>query len=77
MKVETVVNGHVTTVLIPENPMEEHILKALAKQDNDVTELRGTMHVLGKNIPQGSVVVTLKDKSNIKSLEETKTHEEN
>ena len=43
-------------VLIPENPMEEEVLKQLAKQDNEITEVRTGVTLLNKTIPNGIVI---------------------
>jgi hypothetical protein len=56
MKIQSIINGTVTMVLEPENPMEEEILKVLIKQSNKIYEVRTPITVLGKTI-RGSVLV--------------------
>lgn len=60
MKTQAIVNGSITLVLEPENPMEEEILKALAKQSCELYEVRGPVTVLGKTI-KGSLLVCAKE----------------
>lgn len=56
MQYEFVVNGGVSIVLAPENEMEEHLLKQLMKQDNDIQEIRTTITVLSKTFKNGLVI---------------------
>ena len=56
MQYEFVVNGGVSIVLAPENEMEEHLLKQLMKQDNDIQEIRTTITVLSKTFKNGIAI---------------------
>lgn len=56
MQYEFVVNGGVSIVLAPENEMEEHLLKQLMKQNNDIQEIRTTITVLSKTFKNGLVI---------------------
>jgi hypothetical protein len=56
MKVEFVLNGGVTLLLIPENPMEEEVIKQLMKQDNELSEIRGGATVLNRTVSSGLVI---------------------
>jgi len=56
MKYDFLVNGNVTLVLTPENMMEEELLKSLAKQDNEIIELRSAAHILNKTVK--GVIIT-------------------
>lgn len=60
MKIQSIINGGVTMVLEPENPMEEEILKVLIKQTNELHEVRTPITVLGKTI-RGSVLICAKE----------------
>jgi len=53
MKTEFLVNGGVSLLITPENEMEEHLLKQLAKQDNDINEIRSTVIILNKSFRNG------------------------
>lgn len=50
MKVESIVNGDVKLLLIPENTMEEEVIKQLMKQENELTEIRSTVQILNKSV---------------------------
>ncbi len=56
MKHEFLLNGKVTLLLIPENPMEEQILKQLLKAEVEVKEIRAPVTVLGQVIKTGVVI---------------------
>ena len=56
MQYEFVVNGGVSILLVPENEMEEHLLKQLMKQDNDLQEIRTTITVLSKTFKNGLII---------------------
>jgi hypothetical protein len=56
MKVETIVNGGVTLVLVPENDLDEAMLKQLALQENEITEIRSGATVLNRTFNQGLVI---------------------
>jgi hypothetical protein len=56
MQVEFVLNGRVTLLLIPENPMEEEVIKQLMKQDNELSEIRGGATVLNRTLSSGMVI---------------------
>lgn len=56
MQVEFVLNGRVTLLLIPENPMEEEVIKQLMKQDNELSEIRGGATVLNRTLTSGMVI---------------------
>jgi len=60
MKVEFVVNGGVVAVMCPENAMEEELLKALAKQTNEIIQVRTPVNVLAKTI-RGSILICRKE----------------
>ena len=56
MKIETIVNGGVTLVIIPENDLDEAMLKQLTKQDNEITEIRSRAMVLSRSFDAGLVI---------------------
>lgn len=56
MKIETIVNGGVTIVLIPENDLDTAMLKQLALQDNEIQEIRSGATVLNKTFTNGLVI---------------------
>jgi len=56
MQVEFVLNGRVTLLLIPENLMEEEVIKQLMKQDNELSEIRGGATVLNRTLSSGMVI---------------------
>jgi hypothetical protein len=56
MQVEFVTNGGVTLMLCPENEMEEHLLKQMMKQDNDMTEIRMNVTILNKIFKNGVLI---------------------
>jgi hypothetical protein len=56
MKHEFLVNGQVTLVLIPENEMEEQLLKQMMRQNNDLTEIRTALQILGKPVRNGIIL---------------------
>lgn len=56
MNVEFIVNGGVTCLLSPENEMEEQLLKQLAKQTNEITEVRGSIVVFNQTLRNGLVI---------------------
>lgn len=56
MQIETIVNGGVTLVLSPENPMEEEVLKQLMRQTNELIEIRSGAQILGRQFNSGIVI---------------------
>ena len=56
MQYEFVVNGGVSILLVPENEMEEHLLKQMMKQDNDLQEIRTSVTVLSKTFKNGLAI---------------------
>jgi len=73
MQVEFLVNGGVSLLLSPENEMEEHLLKQMMKQDNELTEIRSSVVVLNKTFRNGILVA--KKTSNKKEEEPSKENE--
>ena len=67
MKVDTLINGHITVILTPENDAEKEILKALVKQDNHISELRSTVTILSKSISNGIMIT--KKPSNLPKID--------
>lgn len=57
MKYEFLVNGCTSLVLCPENTLEEELLKSLAKQTNEIIELRTAVTVINKTV-KGGVMIT-------------------
>ena len=53
MKTEFLVNGGVSLLIAPENEMEEQLLKQLAKQENDINEIRSSVIILNKTFRNG------------------------
>ena len=64
MHVEFLVNGGVSLLLSPENEMEEHLLKQLLKQNNELNEIRSSVVVLNKSFPKG-ILIAKKSVGNI------------
>jgi len=56
MQIEFLVNGGVSLMLAPENPMEEELLKQLMKQDNDMSEIRTSVVILNKTFRNGVLI---------------------
>lgn len=56
MNIEFIINGGVTCLLSPENEMEEQLLKQMAKQDNEITEVRGSIVVFNQTFRNGLVI---------------------
>jgi hypothetical protein len=56
MQIEFIVNGGVSLLVSPENEMEEHLLKQMMKQDNDMTEIRMNIMVLNKTFKSGILI---------------------
>jgi len=56
MQVEFIINGGVSLILAPDNPMEEELLKGLIKQQNDITEFRSSVILLNKTFRNGIVI---------------------
>ncbi len=56
MDVELVANGNVTLVLIPKTPMEEEALKLLAKQENEIIQIRSGAAILSRTVNQGIII---------------------
>ena len=59
MKIEFIVNGGVTGILMPENTLDEEILRTLLKQSNTFTEIRSSINVLSKTV-KGCVLICSK-----------------
>ena len=74
MKTEFIVNGGVSLLLSPENEMEEHLLKQMVRQENDLTEIRSNITILSKSYKSG---VLLSRKIHSKTGETPITNEEN
>jgi|TARA_B110000503_G_C7162052_1_gene420084 hypothetical protein len=70
MQVEFLVNGGVSLLLVPENEMEESMLKQMMKQDNDLTQIRSNVIVLNKTFRSG---VLIHSKSNKLDEDKSKT----
>lgn len=56
MQVEFIVNGGVSLIFSPENPMEEELVKCLMKQQNDIMEFRTAQQILNKTFRNGIVI---------------------
>jgi hypothetical protein len=56
MKVQIIANGQISLILTPENPVEEATLKQITKQQNVITELRTSIHVLNNTYSNGIVI---------------------
>jgi hypothetical protein len=56
MKIETIVNTEVSILIIPENEMEEEIIKILCNQQNDIVQVRSTIVVLNKSYSNGLLI---------------------
>jgi len=67
MKIETIVNGGVTIVLIPENDLDTAMLKQLAGQNNEIQEIRSGATVLNRTFTSGLVI----GKKNVNELPPT------
>ncbi len=71
MQIEFIVNGGVSLLVSPENEMEEHLLKQMMKQDNDMTEIRMNVMVLNKTFKNG-VIIGKKSTAERNAVDETK-----
>lgn len=69
MQVEFLINGGVSLLLSPENDMEEQLLKQLAKQNNEITEIRSTIVVLNKTFRAGVLIHSKSKKPNEEQTE--------
>jgi len=56
MKCHFVVNGGVTLVLVPENALEEELVKSLAHQENDVVEGSSPTVILNHSMRSGLII---------------------
>lgn len=56
MKVECIINGQVRMIICPENDMEAEVLKQLMKQDNQLSEIRSTIQIVGKSISHAIMI---------------------
>ena len=56
MKIETIVNTDVSLLIIPENEMEEEIIKILSRQQNDIFQVRSAIVVLNKSYSNGLLI---------------------
>lgn len=80
MQIELLVNGGVSILLVPDNVMEEELIKQLMKQDNILTEIRSSVMVLNKTFRSGILIgksstqkkdeteITLDDQENKEAL---------
>lgn len=71
MQIEFIVNGGVSLLVSPENEMEEHLLKQMMKQDNDMTEIRMNIMVLNKTFKSG-ILIGKKSTAERSAVDETK-----
>lgn len=71
MQIEFIVNGGVSLLVSPENEMEEHLLKQMMKQDNDMTEIRMNIMVLNKTFKSG-ILIGKKSTAERSATDETK-----
>lgn len=69
MQIEILINGGVTVLLSPENPMEEELIKSLMKQENVITEFRSPVTVINKTFRNG-MVIGKKSGTSISKLDE-------
>ena len=54
MQVETISNDSgVTLLMVPENEMEEQVLKQFIKQENVIVEIRNPVNLLTKTVKSG------------------------
>jgi hypothetical protein len=54
MHVECIVNSSgASLILVPQNPLEEEIVKNLLKQENNIIEIRGPVSVLNHSVKNG------------------------
>lgn len=56
MQVEFIVNGGITLIFSPDNPMEEELVKNLLKQQNEIQEFRTAQTILNKTFRNGFVL---------------------
>jgi hypothetical protein len=56
MQIEFLVNDGVQILLSPENEMEEHLLKQMMKQNNEMNEIRSSVVVLNKTFRNGILI---------------------
>jgi hypothetical protein len=56
MQVEFIVNGGISLIFSPDNPMEEELVKALMKQQNEIMEFRTAQTILNKTFRNGIVI---------------------
>lgn len=56
MQIELIINGGVTILMSPENPLEEEAIKLLMKQDNKIEQFRSAVVVLNRTFPNGLVI---------------------
>lgn len=58
MHVNILVNGGVCLVLAPDNDMEEELLRALAKQENVIHEVRQSITIINKTLNKGIIIAS-------------------
>lgn len=57
MQVETITNDSgVSVIIVPENEMEEQLLKQLMKQENSIVEIRNPINIITKTIKSGLLI---------------------
>lgn len=56
MKTEFVLNGQLSLVLIPENPMETEMLKQLGKQRLEAVEIKNPVQIINKTVKDGLII---------------------
>lgn len=60
MKVELLVNGSPTIVLVPENDLDIHMLKLFSNQEIQATEIINATKILDKQVDKGLIIRTVK-----------------
>lgn len=57
MQVETITNDSgVSMIIVPENEMEDHLLKQLMKQENILVEIRNPINIITKTVKSGLLI---------------------
>ena len=56
MEVQTIVNGKISLVIVPQNEMEKKLLEQLTNQDNEVIHTKEGFQILGKSVSEALVI---------------------
>lgn len=56
MKVETVLNGAISLIIIPETDLDVEVLKQILKQESDITHMGSQLVIMNKPYKGGLII---------------------